>query len=229
MPKLSIAIPCYEMGGKGAEFLQFSLKKIVSQTFQDFEVIVADHSVDNAIIDVCDKWLSILDIKYFRNENNRGNAAANTNFSIEKSSGEYIKLLCQDDYLYNYCSLELLVKKLEQSSWQATAYVHSDDRNIFYKYHSPTMNSRLYVANTLGTPSCITIKNLPDLPKIDEKLSYAYDCDFYYRLFLQYGNPTLFEYPTIVNYLWGGSITSRTSTAVIEREFAYILNKYGVV
>ena len=68
----SIAIPTYGYGGKGSEFLEFSFNKLKNQTFKNFEVVISDHSIDDTIKDICDKWSSDLDINYTRNEEGRG-------------------------------------------------------------------------------------------------------------------------------------------------------------
>lgn len=61
-PFFSISIPTYGYNGKGSEFLNFSLYKLSSQTFKNFEVVISDHSTDNTIKDICticpDKWFN---------------------------------------------------------------------------------------------------------------------------------------------------------------------------
>jgi hypothetical protein len=49
--KLSVAIPCYEMSGKGVEFLEKSLKIIESQNidFSKIEIVISDHSINDDI------------------------------------------------------------------------------------------------------------------------------------------------------------------------------------
>jgi len=47
--KISIAIPCYEMHGRGTEMLQYSLNTIKKQVNSDFEVVISDHSKNDDI------------------------------------------------------------------------------------------------------------------------------------------------------------------------------------
>jgi hypothetical protein len=95
--------------------------------------------------------------------------------------------------------------------------------------HTPYMNDRIYVVNTLGSPSGITIKNDSNLPKFDKNLVYCYDCDWYYQVKLQYGDPDIIYHPTVVNYLWEESSTSGLELqSVLQIEENYIKNKYGV-
>ncbi len=53
--KFSIAIPTYEASGTGAVFLEELLQSILAQTLQDYEVVIADHSKDDKILNLCEK------------------------------------------------------------------------------------------------------------------------------------------------------------------------------
>jgi len=105
-PFFSIAIPTYGYDGKGVEFLEHSLNIISEQTFQDFEIIISDHSTDDTIKDIFLKWEKSLNIKYFRNENGIGIISPNINNAMKNCSGKWIKVLFQDDFLYDKFSLE---------------------------------------------------------------------------------------------------------------------------
>ena len=226
--RMSIAIPTYEMrDGSGYKLLEYSLNIIKNQSFKDFEVVVTDHSIDNRIKDLCEQWSKIIDIKYYRVTEKRGSPSFNTNHSIKMSRGEIIKLLCQDDYLYDNTSLEKISNAFgENTRWLVSSYYHSQDKNLNYKYHIPKMNNRIYVVNTIGTPSCLTIRN-KDVIYIDENLSWAYDCEYYKRLYDKFGSPTILNEPTMVNYLWEGQTTNTMASEKLRnKENQYILNKY---
>lgn len=229
MKNISIAIPTYEAGGRGREVLEYSFERMKEQTYKDFDVVIADHSVNDEIKNLCSEWEDKLDIKYFRNEKNRGSASANTNFSIEKATGKWIKLLCMDDYLFGKYALEIIAENLDNKYiWMATAYWHTYDKKEFVRKHYPSLNDQIYIVNTIGTPSCVIVKNLKDLPKIDKNLTYAYDCEFYYQLIKKYGNPKLIDEPTMVNYLWNNSVSSKVTQELINKENMYILEKHGL-
>ena len=53
--KVSICIPTYEMKGFGANYLDHSLSVLEKQTYQNFEVIISDHSTTPLIENVCKK------------------------------------------------------------------------------------------------------------------------------------------------------------------------------
>ena len=227
--KISVAIPTYEMNGKGVEALEHSFKILQKQTLKDFEVVISDHSRNDAIEELC-KYYSdnFLNIIYYRNKEKRGNPASNTNEAISLSSGEFIKILCQDDYLYSEDSLELTYKAIKDSGryWLASMYVHSNDRINHYRNYLPRMNPNIELVNTIGTPSCITIEGT-FWDKFDENLSYYYDCEWYKRVFENNGSPYILFTPTMVNYIHTNQVTKGISEELERSEIEYIKRKYS--
>ena len=93
---ISIAIPAYGMSGLGAKFLTQMFDTIDNQTYRDVEVVVSDHSQDNDILDVCNKYSDTFPVTYIRNFYDRGNGPANTNTALKHCSGDLIKIMFQD-------------------------------------------------------------------------------------------------------------------------------------
>ena len=229
MKTFSIVSPVYEMKGKGVEALEYSFQQLSFQIFRDFDVVIGDHSVNNDIEKLCEKWSEHLDIKYFRNEENRGNPASNATFVMKKATGRYVKFLCQDDFLIDSFALQNIANELfDNPEWLFTAYVHSQDRHHFYKYYLPSLNPNIAYVNTLGTPSAMLVRNSENLLEFDNNLGYAYDCDFYYRMLQKYGEPKIVNKATMVNYIWPNSITSGIGQEFIDKETLYIIQKYGL-
>jgi len=227
--KVSIAIPTYEYDGKGVECLDFSFTIMNRQTFKDFEVVISDHSTNDEIKKLSEKWSDKLDIKYIHNPNNIGNSAANFNNAIKNCIGNWIKPLSQDDYLAYDDSLSALEDLFDGSgyNWIATGYLHTKDRINFYNYHFPMINPQLHINNTIGTPSCTFFRNFKtEMPLFDENLSYYYDCEYYYRFTQLFGGPKLTTDVRIVNYIWDKSITSGVTPELMEKEVSYIKEKY---
>jgi hypothetical protein len=228
IPYLSIVIPCYAMNGHGAELLNYSLQILANQTFKDFEVVISDHSIDTdkSVENCCNNWIDKLDIKYFRNTKGIGIAPININFGLIVSRGKIIKILCQDDYLYDNTSLQLIVDAFDDTTkWLVTTYIHTKDKINYINRHVPTLNDNIHVINTIGTLSTLAILN-KDILLYDETLTFAYDCEYYARLIKKFGPPKILDIITMVNYLWNGQTTNTlVDGSLIQRENSYIIEK----
>ena len=99
-PLVSICIPVYN----AEKFIGETIKCVLDQTYQNFEIIITDNCSDDNTQNVV---LSFDDsrIKYYNNGNNLG-AEANWNKSLKLANGKYIKLLCADDIIYPDCLTE---------------------------------------------------------------------------------------------------------------------------
>ena len=98
---ISVCIPCYEMSGEGHKYLEHNLNQLLIQDFKNFEVIVSDQSKNNEIKVLCDRYKNSLNLKYYPNTDGKKQASANTNYAMKKASGDIIKILFQDDYLFS--------------------------------------------------------------------------------------------------------------------------------
>jgi len=229
-PFFSIAIPAYGYNGKGVEFLEFNFEKLSKQVFKDFEVVVSDHSVDDTIKNICDKWVNKLNIKYFRNEYGRGMISPNMNVAMKNSKGKWIKVLFQDDFLYDEISLQNQYEILEANpeiKWLITTFYHSNDGVNFYNLYHPKLSDNIWNGtNTLGNPSNLTLLN-KDLIFFDESLNWHMDCEYYYRLFLKYGPPTIITPITVVNRTHGTGLTNTIPEEIKEKELKILTEKYA--
>ena len=55
MPEISVCIPTYEFKGHGVKYLTEVFSSLKNQTFQDFDIVVSDHSKDDLIRNFCEK------------------------------------------------------------------------------------------------------------------------------------------------------------------------------
>ena len=229
MKSISIAIPTYEMNGLGKGFLKQSFDILKEQTFKDFDVVISDHSKDDAIKDLCEEYKDILDVRYFRNTERIGSSSANINNAIRHSEGKLIKILFQDDFLYDKESLAHIVKNfdLEKDSWLVTACEHTRDGINFYRTFHPRYNDKIHLGkNTISSPSVLTIKN-NDLLLFDEKLIWLMDCDYYKRYFLKYGEPKIINDICVVNRTGEHQVTNtRTPQVLRDLEEQYEREKF---
>lgn len=206
---VSVAIPCYEMHGKGASFLDRSFAHIEEQAYPRIQVVVADHSSGDEIERMCDAWHERLDVKYVRNPHRRGSSSANANAAITHSDGSLIKVLCQDDYLIDSYAIERTVAAFANVSaaWLISSYMEVSERSGASRRHEPSLNRDLSTRNTLGTHSALTLRAIAASELFDEKLIWLMDCEYYRRLYDRFGPPILLHEPTVAQSLWEGQVT----------------------
>jgi glycosyltransferase involved in cell wall biosynthesis len=104
-PRVSIGVPVYN----GERFLPEALDSLLAQTFEDFELIIADNASTDKTADICRAY-SARDgrVRYVRNESNIG-VYGNCNKVFGLSGGDYFKLAAADDV----CHRELVARCVE--------------------------------------------------------------------------------------------------------------------
>jgi glycosyltransferase involved in cell wall biosynthesis len=232
--KVSVVVPVFEYYDRGVEFLDDMLRTISYQTLKEVEVVISDHSLNNVIKDYCEKNEYNLNIKYFKNPNDRGNCCANTNAAIKKSSGEIIKVFLQDDFLYDTTALEKMHSYLMESekTWLVCGCIHTrDDGNTFYHPIYPRWSDNMILSennNFIGSPSVLAFKNQNKV-KFDENVAMLMDVDFYYNMFLTYGQAIYLD-DILVGIrvrdhdTWQQSISQEK----VDEEFKYVYKKYSI-
>lgn len=181
--KISIIIPAYEMGGRGVEYLDRLLNSIASQTHKDLEVFVADHSVDDVLVDFVKEWILGEDrphINIFKNHFGRGNASINMNaafmLSMGEHSGKVIKIMHQDDWFCNDSALELISNALDREPWKMWGVVGFDHQ---YEGEVGTKDRCTGIA---GCPSSSFFRRCAADCTFDESLILWNDVDLHRRL-----------------------------------------------
>ena len=232
--KVSVAIPTFEYYGRGVEFLDDMFRTIASQSLKDVEVVISDHSIDDEIKNYCDQNEYNLDIKYFRNEDGRGNPGVNTNAAIDHCSGEIIKLFYQDDFFYDTEALEKMYKAMTNSSkkWFVCGAIHTiDDGASFFHPMLPRWDDKMILYNNnnfIGGASVLSIKQEVKT-RFDPETVMLLDVDFYYGAMLKYGMPILYQDVLIGNRARNPNTLKESLTEVqIEKEFQHCHKKYGI-
>lgn len=93
--KISVCIPTYNKSGT----IEYTLRSVINQSYEDWELIVIDDS-NNELTEIVLKKFSKNDtrIKYFRNKERLG-LVKNWNECIRQASYDYIYILHHDDFL----------------------------------------------------------------------------------------------------------------------------------
>jgi glycosyltransferase involved in cell wall biosynthesis len=106
-PKVSFVIPCYKL----AHLLPDCVNSILSQTYEDFEVLIMDDCSPDQTPEVARSFRDAR-VKHIRNEPNLGHLK-NYNKGIELARGQYVWLISADDFLRKPYILERYMEVME--------------------------------------------------------------------------------------------------------------------
>jgi glycosyltransferase involved in cell wall biosynthesis len=102
---VSIGLPVYD----GEKYLRQALDSLLAQSFEDFELIIADNASTDATQAICESYAARDQrIRYYRNDSNIG-AAPNFNRVFDLATGPYFRWAAHDDI----CSPRVLEKCVE--------------------------------------------------------------------------------------------------------------------
>jgi len=184
IPLISICIPAYNR----VHFLKRLLDSITIQTFKDYEVIISDDSHDDSVKGLVHQFHG-LPIKYYRNEKPLG-TPANWNAAISKASGQWIKLMHDDDWFGTENSLQTFAKATTLNKrFIFSAYINVFSENESQKKFFPALWKKrilknpmtLLARNVIGPPSVILMhKSFSE--KYDEQLKWRVDMEYYIRV-----------------------------------------------
>lgn len=92
-PRISIGMPVYN----GSRFIAEAITSILTQTFEDFELIICDNASTDETREICLQFAAQdVRIRYHRNPKNIG-AGPNFNLAVSFARGEYFKWAAHDD------------------------------------------------------------------------------------------------------------------------------------
>jgi len=180
MPFISFCFTTY----KRPDILIETVKSILLQSFSDFEIIISDNDEEQSGRKITEV-LKDPRIKYFPNETNLG-MKKSFNKSLERSSGEYIVMIADDDPVYPGM-LETLVNLYKQYPGYGMYMGGCDwfcaDRDV----------AKLYKLN-VGTNSCLSNQH-----NLDEVQVFS-TADFI---------KSLFTFDIFSHFLWSTCIVKR--------------------
>jgi len=170
-PAASICLPIFN----AEKFLPASIESILGQSFNDFELLIADDgSTDGSPDLILNYAKQDSRIKYFRNEKNLG-AVRNYNLCFKKSEGKYIKPFGADDIMH-VDHLKAMIAAFEVNPQVALVscarQIIDTDGNkgeVASSFPSSGMHDGaeireeslrrvVYVFNLVGEPSCVLLR-----------------------------------------------------------------------
>ncbi|RKO26743.1 glycosyltransferase family 2 protein [Pseudarthrobacter phenanthrenivorans] len=94
-PKVSVVIPAYN----NVQYIAETLDSVLTQTYDDYEVVIADHSSSDGTMDVIELYRDNPKLRILTPTPTGGGAQANWNRVSSEARGTYIKLVCGDDII----------------------------------------------------------------------------------------------------------------------------------
>ena len=182
---ISICIPAY----KRIDYLKRLLCSIEIQKFKDYEVIISDDSNDDSVAALLKNFNGRFEIKYFKNEKALG-TPANWNNAISKATGEWIKLMHDDDWFDNEHSLEKFAfatnnnnKFIFSAYTNKTELTNDTEKKSFNENLKTTIlkNPLLLLAKNIIGPPSVTLFHNSIKDKYDEGLKWRVDIEYYIR------------------------------------------------
>lgn len=234
-PFFSICIPAY----KRLDYLKRLLDSITIQTYKDFEVIITDDSPGSEVEEFCKQYAQIYTIKYQKNQAALG-TPQNWNEAIKLASGQWIKLMHDDDWFSSNESLQMFYKNVV--NYPEANFFFSDYCNCYLqkgikntvnlsairKYLLNKNPATLFSKNVIGPPSVTLHKNDRNI-FYDAKTKWVVDIDFYIQ-YLKNNKPQHINQVLVNVGIGEEQVTQdcfRKREVEIPENF-YLLNKIGI-
>jgi hypothetical protein len=192
----SVVIPVHDPMGEYAGFLTSLLESVCMQSVAPIEVVLsANHKIpylEKLNQNFCDR----LELVFL--ENSATTAPDNINFGVSRSKGEIIKLVFQDDFFINEQVLLSSQNLNEQSPWRVFASTKANhDGNLLDLHLFPSIRADLRDGiNLIGPPSAVAFKKSHFI-KMDNRMPYLFDIDWYLLMLHKHGLPTIETTPSI--------------------------------
>lgn len=137
---ISIGLPIYN----GEYFLRKSLDSILSQTIENFELIISDNGSTDKTSEICLEYIKKdKRINYFRQEKNIG-PLRNFTFVLNKAKAKYFAWTAVDDYILpTFIEKNILILEQNQNIIGSISKVqsyHIDEKTL--QKHIPDINFR---------------------------------------------------------------------------------------
>jgi len=211
-PLVSICIPSY----KRPENVSRLLESVRNQTLTNIEIVISDDSPDDSVQNAIGLFPD-LKITYIKNRIPLG-TPENWNFAIKNATGEWIKIMHDDDWFATPDALSEFLRGAGQSKFIFSAYQNvSHGKEMATPHFASSMGKRiisepvlLLAKNVIGPPSvCIVHSSIKEF--YDSRLKWRVDIDFYIRL-IRFGHRPFFIDKRLINV--GVSETQVTNVCI---------------
>ena len=192
LPLISICIPAYNR----TDGLKRLLLSIQEQSFKNYEIIITDDSSNHQVYDLITGYFAHLPIRYFKNEKALG-TPENWNEGVRKATGEWIKIMHDDDWFSNVNSLKIFADSISSTNALFLFSYYTDvvpevgkktvvQGSSFWLERIAKEPAILWAKNYIGPPS-VTLYHKSIAYSYDAQMKWLVDIDFYRRVIKDYG------------------------------------------
>lgn len=143
---ISTVCPVYN-GGRESNFIHRQTNSILNQTYQKFELLLVDDGSQDDSGDVCD-YYAYIDERVITIHKKNGGEASSRNIGIKLSSGEYLHVVDQDDYVDNEMYYDM-VQYLPSSPDIIKGGYRINEREIKNSHPTEVMLNRQYIISEI--------------------------------------------------------------------------------
>lgn len=192
-PTVTVCIPTYNY----AHYLPAVIASVLDQTFEDFELLIADDASSDDTEQVVARFLDDPRVRFLPNQQNNG-MFANFNRCTAEARGEYIKFLMADDWLaprFLEETVALLDARRELEFCTVGAWLIDDTDAVYAEDiqslgEGPVAARGAVVAlsaagtNAIGMPTCTLIRTdaLREVGGFDAEFAPAADLNLWMKL-----------------------------------------------
>ena len=232
--KVSVCIPAYYSGPETPRVLGELLDSIAMQDYHDIEVVVSlqksgDTEGDRLMLEPLVKHC----VKLLTPGKDVDGPAKNVNFAMAAATGDYVKIMNQDDFLGRHTTLTEMVRLLRDTGkpWLVNACVHTGAdgkaRDRVHYAQWPGKKNMVEGMNRFGCPS-VSMFPRAAIPECDPELILCMDCDMWIQLVDNLGVPVIRMTPDVVIRMWDAQLSNQLDYGrSLETDKVYMRKKYG--
>jgi glycosyltransferase involved in cell wall biosynthesis len=231
-PLVSVVINCYN----GEEFVEAAINSVLSQTYQNFEIVFFDNMSTDKTRDIITKYTDIR-VKYFCSEKHVSLGIAR-NLALTKTSGEYISFLDVDDLwypdklseqivLFDNPKIGMIYSNIDKVNSRGEI-IYSDKLDSNKNFTNVSFNDLFLNYDVVMSSSIISKSALSSVSKsFDELLIYAEEYDLFMRICSSYNAIKVNSILTSYRIHSKQATNSLFERSILEEE--YVLSKLSIL
>ena len=206
---ISVVTPVHIVDESDLNYLQEMMKSFSKQLYKNKELVISDDLADVRVKELCEK-LALHGVRVIYTVSTSQGISINLNNAIAKASGDFIKIIFQDDFFISRFGLVNIWLRLSVSArkWHLSGSTHFDQlKGNFSSIIRPKICDQLLDGkNYISSPSVVAFKKESKI-YFDSNLNYLMDCEWYLRMSHNFGLPIFGKKVLIANRLHKGQAT----------------------